>query len=250
MIIDAHAHCGRQDRFPPQDIADYLASVGSSGIEAAVMFAPVMEIYDRYDPCFLDTAEWRERREDANRYLLTAGTPGFRVFPFFFIWNDFAVEQICPEHKGIKWHRHEDEPVYEYDSLRCAAAIETIRERRMPVVLEEEFGNTLRFIHELATGVQVIIPHLGFLNGGYENLRRRGVWELPDVWADTALAPPGDIKDYIRRYGHERLMFGSDFPFGNPARELDRVLSLDLTGEQRAAVCGGNAAGLLSESNA
>ncbi len=249
MIIDAHAHCGRQDRYPPQDIADYLSCLGSSGIEAAVMFAPVMEIYDRHDPCFRDSPRWRRRREEANRYLLSAGVPGFKVFPFFFIWNDFAVEQICPAHKGIKWHRHEDEPAYEYDSPRCAAAIEHIRGRKMPVVLEEEFENTLYFIDELAGGVRVIIPHLGFLNGGYESLRRRDVWAMPNVYADTALAPAGDIRDYISRYGHDRIMFGSDFPFGNPAAELDKISRLNLTGEQRVAVCGQNAARLLSESN-
>jgi hypothetical protein len=38
----------------------------------------------------------------------------------------------------------------------------------MPVVLEEEFENTIRFINELAIGVNVIIPHLDLLNGGYK----------------------------------------------------------------------------------
>lgn len=248
-IIDAHAHCGRQDRFPPQDIGDYISTLGNSGITGAIMFPPVIEIYDRYDPTFSDDPQWRRRREQSNRYLLSAGKPGFTVYPFLFIWNDFAVEQICREHKGIKWHRHSDEPRYQYDSPRCAAAIEEIRKRNLPVCLEEEFENTIFFIQELASGVKVIIPHLGLLNGGYEMLRRKDIWSLPNVYADTALAASGEIKDYIARYGHDRIMFGSDFPFGDPVNEMNKILRLGLSKEQREAILGQNSARLIGESN-
>jgi uncharacterized protein len=248
-IIDAHAHCGREDRFPPQDLRDYISTLGNSGIKAAIMFPPVGEIYDRYDPAFKDTSQWRNRRRESNEYLLGIGGAGFTVYPFFFIWNDFAIDQITPAHKGIKWHRHFDEPRYEYDNPLCQEAIADIRKRGMPVCLEEEFGNTLKFIDELAPGVKVIIPHLGLLNGGYELFRSRDIWARPNVWADTALAASSEIRDYVSRYGHERIMFGSDFPFGDPASELRKVLRLNLTDEQNAAIVGGNAARLLSESN-
>jgi predicted TIM-barrel fold metal-dependent hydrolase len=119
----------------------------------------------------------------------------------------------------------------------------------MPVCLEEEFENTLYFINEIAPGVRVIIPHLGLLNGGYDMFRRRDIWAMPNIYADSALAQANEIKDYISRYGHERIMFGSDFPFGDPVIELDKVLRLNLTDEQRAAITCLNAARLLSESN-
>ena len=248
-IIDAHAHCGRFDLFPPQDLDEYIVCIGGTGIRGAVMFSPVMEIYDRYDRNFKDTEQWRRRRAESNRYLLTLSASGFEVYPYFFIWNDFAVEQLSGEHKGIKWHRHPDEPLYDYGDPRCAAAIEEIRRRNMPVCLEEEFENTLYFINELAQGVKVIVPHCGMLNGGYDLLRRHGVWEMPDVYVDTALAPTGDIRDYISRYGCERLMFGSDFPFGDPASELHKIRSLGLSGDQRDAVMGLNVLGLIEAGN-
>ena len=248
-IIDAHAHCGRLDVFPPQDLHDYISHIGGSGIGGAVMFSPVIEIYDRYDPHFRDTGEWRRTRAESNGYLLSVGTPGFEVYPYFFIWNDFAVEQLTAAHKGIKWHRHPGEPPYNYDDPKCAAAIEEIRRRNMPVCLEEEYENTLYFINELAPGVKVIIPHCGMLNGGYDLLRRRGIWEMPGIYADTALAPAGDISDYISRYGCERLLFGSDFPFGDPVSELHKILGLKLTGEQERAIIGLNITKLLDASN-
>ena len=248
-IIDAHAHCGRLDNFPPQDLLDYTSDLRGSGIEGAVMFSPVIEIYDRYDWHFRDSEAWKRRRAESNDYLLTARTPGFEVYPFFFIWNDFAVEQLTAAHKGIKWHRHPGEPVYHYDDPRCSAAIEEIRKRDMPVVLEEEFENTVYFIEELAPGVKVIIPHLGMLNGGYDLFRRRGIWEMSNIYADTALASVGEIKDYISRYGWERLMFGSDFPFGDPCSELSKILRLKLPVERQESIIGRNISRLLDESN-
>jgi hypothetical protein len=248
-IIDAHAHCGIQDTYPPQALEDYMAHAHGSGITAAVMFAPVMEIYDRYDFHFEDSPQWKSRRQRANLYLTELAHPRFEVFPFFFVWNDFAVEELSPEHKGIKWHRHGDEPVYHYEDPRCSAAIEEIRRRNMPVTLEEEFHFTMRFIHELAPGIRVIIPHCGLLNGGYEEFVRHKVWELPNIHTDTSLVPSSIVEDYIRRYGSERIMFGSDFPFGNPRSEARKIQALRQSEKEKEALLSGNVVRLLSDSN-
>jgi len=146
------------------------------------------------------------------------------------------VEQLTPRHCGIKWHRHYDEPVYHYDSPRCLKAIEEIRRRNLPVVLEEELENTVRFINDIAAGVRVIIPHMGFLNGGYRRIAELGIWEIPNVFTDTALASSSEIADYIRNYGYERIMFGSDFPFGDPRTELEKILELQVSREVKEAV--------------
>ena len=239
-IIDAHAHCGVTDRSFAQTYEDYAARVEGTPIGGVAFFSPVLEIYDRYDPIFGDSPAWQERRRQSNAYLLSLTSPELTVYPYFFIWNDFAVEQLTPAHRGIKWHRHADEPVYFYDDPKCKAALEEIRKRRMPVVLEEELANTLRFVRELAEGIRVIIPHLGGLNGGFQAIVEAGLWEMENVWADTAMASPGEISEYIRRYGHQRLMFGSDYPFGDPAAELQKVRSLGLETAVEAAVVGGN----------
>ncbi len=249
QIIDAHAHCGIQDRFPNQSFEGYLSHVRGSEIRGAAMFSPVMEIYDRYDMNFKDTPQWRQARRESNEYLLSIGNDKFQVFPYFFIWNDFAVEDLTPQHKGIKWHRHPDEPLYEYHNPRCKAAINEIRRRNMPIVFEEELHNTVRFIEELAVGARIIIPHLGGLNGGYSRIRAEGLWEKPNVYADTSLAGTSEILDYIERFGHERLMYGSDFPFGDPRSELRKVMRLPLDDEIKLDIAGGNVLTLLADSN-
>ncbi len=240
LVIDSHAHCGSIDRSMAQSFDDYRRQLAGTDIGGAALFSPVLEIYDRYDFNFADTAAWQARRRQSNASLLALKSADPVVFPYFFIWNDFAVEQLSDSHWGIKWHRHPGEPVYHYDDPRCRAALEEIRRRNLPVVLEEEFDNTLRFVRQLAEGITVIIPHLGMLNGGFEAIAEAGLWELENVWVDTALASAGEMREYISRYGHRRLMFGSDFPFGSPSAELSKVRSLGLDADVEAAVLGGN----------
>ena len=248
-IIDSHAHCGIIDRSMPQSFEDYRFHIQGSGIGAVVMFSPVMEIYNRYRPNFEDNDKWQQRRKISNEYLLTIGNSDLKVIPYFFIWNDFAVDQIKPQHKGIKWHRHPHEPVYHYDDPKCKKGIDEIKRRNMPVVLEEEFENTLYFINELAVGVKVIIPHLGLLNGGYHAFVEKGIWDNPNVYADTALASSRDIKDYIENFGHDRILFGSDFPFGDPNEELCKILDLSISVEKKEMILGLNLKRLLKHSN-
>ncbi len=207
------------------------------------------EIYDRHDFHFQDNSHWIQRRAKANRYLLNIGSTELQVIPYFFIWNDFAIDQITPQHKGIKWHRHPSEPVYNYDSKECRRAIDVITEKNMPIVLEEEFSNTIKFINDYAPDTRVIIPHLGGLNGGYNTIVRTGLWENSNVYTDTALASAYEIQHYIETYGHERIMFGSDFPFGDPAEELKKIVHLNLKKDVEKKVLSENLIQLLSYSN-
>ena len=248
-IIDAHVHCGVQDEFVRQAFTDYLEAIKKTGIQGAVMFPPVIEIYDRHNPDFKDSAYWRERRKRANQYVEGLESVSIQIIPYFFIWNDFALEQLSPRHKGIKWHRHSDEPVYHYNTPECSRAVEKIRSLNMPVVYEEELDNTLAFIREIACGVRVILPHLGGLNGGYYTVKRYGIWSNPFVYTDTALAGTAEIKDYIDNFGTERILFGSDFPFGDPESELAKIEELDLPLEKKNRILAGNLKALLADSN-
>jgi hypothetical protein len=239
-VIDSHVHCGVIDRASPQSFEDYAQQLIGTDIGGAAMFSPVLEIYDRYDFNFTDTPAWQRRRRESNAFLLSLKPADLTVFPYFFIWNDFAVEQLRAAHCGIKWHRHPGEPVYHYDSPRCRAALDEIRRRNLPVVLEEEFDNTLRFIRELADGITVIIPHLGLLNGGFQAIADAGLWGRQNVWADTALASRNEILEYLQCCGHRRLLFGSDYPFGSPSVELRKVRSLGLESKVETALLEGN----------
>lgn len=237
-VIDSHLHTG------VQNVSWHWESVRplllDAGIRGAGVIPPVEDVYDRYHRSFEDTPAWRACRRRAHRYLLGLTDPEVRTFPYFFVWNDFAWEDLGPEFVAVKWHRHPDEPEYHYHDPRCREFLDAVRARKIPILLEETLANTLMFLEKLAPDLPVIIPHLGALSGGYANLRRAGVWDLPQVWADTAVSEPGSLEDYLSRYGSTRLMFASDHPFGHPALELQKILDLNLPDPDLRAVLGGN----------
>ena len=239
QIIDSHLHCGCQNvSWVWEDLRPALMK---AGITEAGLIPPVEDIYDRYDPAFTDTPAWEACRRRAHRYLLELCDPDLTIHRYFFVWNDFAWEELRPEFVAVKWHRHDNEPRYRYDAPRCREFLAVVQDRGLPILLEETFHNTLFFLEKLVpAGVPVIIPHLGGLNGGYRVLERAGVWGLPQVYADTALASTPEMEDYLGRHGHTRLLFGSDYPFSSPGYELAKVLRLNLSKEQAQAVLGDN----------
>lgn len=239
LVLDSHSHCGYTVPF------DEISREWKEGaIDGGVVFSPVEEIYDRYDRFFSDAPEYQVSRSRVHRYLLELANHRY-IYPYFFVWNDFAP--IPDGFVGIKWHRHAGEPVYKYDSPRCEARIQEICSKKLPIVLEEEFSHTLQFLDRVAGKTIVIIPHMGGLNGGYGRLRDAGVFKQPNVWVDTALADRAEISDYASRYGTARLMFGSDYPFGSPRSEKRKVAGL-FAGEELAAVLSGNLMRLLGKS--
>ena len=70
---------------------------------------------------------------------------------------------------------------------------------------------------------------------GYELLLQKN---LPS-WQDN-----DKCINVFRRAGTERFLFGSDYPWGHPGMDLQRIMAMDLTNEEKKQICGGNAAGL------
>ena len=62
LVLDGHAHCGVT--VPFEEIA-YEWQTG--GIHGGVIFSPVEEIYDRYDPSFKDSQGYRHSRSRVHR---------------------------------------------------------------------------------------------------------------------------------------------------------------------------------------
>ncbi len=239
-VLDSHVHCGLTlsfDRIRP------LWEAG--GIEGGVLFSPVEEIYDRFDYSFVDSPYYAESRAKVHRYLESLRSDNHYIF--WFVWNDFKTPG--PDFSGIKWHRHSHEPDYLYGTKECEEVIEHICERRMPVILEEEFSRTLMMVKKFDGRTVTIIPHFGGLNGGYSRLKKAGLFDDPSVYVDTALAAPREIEDFAATYGVDRILFGSDYPFGDPVEECLKVKSI-FSDEERQKVLGENLVNLLEGSRA
>jgi hypothetical protein len=219
-------HCGIQNvNLPFETIKQYL---DSAGIQGACLFAPVEDIYDRYTYDFEDNSVWMTCRQRANNYLLDLQQTQENIFSYYFVWNDFRKDELKKGYKAIKWHRHEYEPVYHYDDPLCEAFLQEVYRQALPIVLEESFDNTRYFIRRVKGRTPIIIPHMGGLNGGFTALFRSGIWDDETIYADTALTSGREISAFLDKYGSDRLLFGSDFPFGTPGSELQEVIRLNL----------------------
>lgn len=233
-IIDAHVHLGNQPfkQYTAEQLETGLAKCDADG---AVIFAFPEDIYRCVDS--------DESRRQANDYVLAATQQNRQLYPFYFIWNGYAWPDDWRQWKGIKWHRHADERPYDYDDPRCEATLEVIRAHDLPVVLEEEFHNTVAFL-ERSPQLNVIIPHMGNLNGGYEAVE--AFYDNPHVFYDTAVAELRPIEKALEYVGVERVIFGSDVsgtsvPYFNfTCVELEKIMKLGLTDDELALVLAGN----------
>lgn len=161
--------------------------------------------------------------------------------PYFYIREDFSP--IPNEYRGGKWHwmRGVQDSSSNYGVLNdpnLAELIEQLRQADKPIVFEEELDFTERFV-AMAPELKLIIPHLGLLGGDPMDFLT-SFKDRPNVYFDTALADRSTILRFIKTVGPERVLFGSDIPFGNMRSELPKVTSLDIPHADKDLILSGN----------
>lgn len=82
-----------------------------------------------------------------------------------------------------------------------------------------------------------------------KNIRRKPSTYLNNFFYDTVTYDPIIIDVIARRVGVDRILFGSDYPFGD-ANPLDILDKCELDTTARASVAGGNGAALLARTKA
>jgi len=234
-IIDGHIHLGNDRETKFFDLDDLARDLDEASADGAVLFAFPEDMYR--------IADCPESRRKANRYVLNAHLPDKTLYPFYFMWNDYEVSEDLSQFAGIKWHRHFDEPRYDYDDPRCREVLRRITDLNLPVLIEEEFDNTCRFVCENPE-LTIIIPHMGRLNGGTERMTE--FFDRPQVYFDTSVAPAEDIQTVLEAVGAERVIFASDVsgtaePFFNFTKvERAKVESLGLSDHDAELVFAAN----------
>jgi len=116
------------------------------------------------------------------------------------------------------------------------ALMDKVKEMGIPVNFEEHFDITVQFV-DLYPEVNIIIPHMGGLNGGSQRILA-AVGHKPNVRFDISLA--GISEGLIREFGSGKFLCGSDYPYGSPSWSVDRVRKLNVTDEEKEAVFSGN----------
>jgi predicted TIM-barrel fold metal-dependent hydrolase len=103
-----------------------------------------------------------------------------------------------------------------------------------------------RFV-TMHTGVTAILAHLGGGLPFYAHMPEvRAAFDR--LYVDTAAAPwlydSAVLRVVVDLIGHERLLFGSDFPLRHPRRDVRWLRAAGLERDELAAVLGGNASAL------
>lgn len=247
MIVDAHVNLD-SERYPVERAMEVL---GAAHIDQAIVFA---------DPRARDL-------ERENRYVLEA-SQRYPVIPFYYVggnpWTDtrpdrLEVPDAIADYAGIRWHRWVGEGIdrqglldndeldwainlmesAEFEALTAAAA-----HYNLPVLFEESFAVTLEFALRYPS-LDIIIPHMGARSGGELNVVR-ALWDAPNVYFDTSLAPIDETT--LQRIGSERLFFGSGFPEGDPEAEIDKIDRLPVPEDVKEGMYGDNVLSLLTHS--
>lgn len=136
--------------------------------------------------------------------------------------------------KGIKMHP--DSQVFAIDDPRLLPVYEQIQ-GKLTVMLhmgdhryDYSHPARLRRVLELFPRLDVVAAHFGgysMYKTAYELLNDKNC--VFDVSSSIMFMPDGEAEKYIRAYGAERMLFGTDFPLWNPVEETQRFLQLKLT---------------------
>lgn len=237
--VDAHVHLGLDADGHRLDAAGLLADLERWGIARAVCFAP-----DDPGPDGLFAA--------ANGAVLEAARQaGGRIVPFCRVdplaaGAAGAVERAAAGGaRGLKLHpvaqrfRPEDE--------RVAAVVRDATARGWPVTIHAGYGarplaGPLGELLDAAPGARLVLAHAG---RGDARAVARELAGRPGVMLDTSLAALADLV----ALPPERLLFGSDRPYGEHGTGLMMVAraaeAAGWSDDQVAAVLGGNARELL-----
>ena len=97
----------------------------------------------------------------------------------------------------------------------------------------------------------MILAHMGGLS--MDRTGEDRLYHMPEnVYIDTAMSAEFQDKDEFERiagaFGPERVVFGSDFPYGSQKAAIRLIEETGFSPEEKAAILGGNARRILKDS--
>jgi hypothetical protein len=181
--------------------------------------------------------------ENINVRLLKEVNRIKKFIPYYYIPETMKP---IPKEKGFyggKWHwmRGIQDSSSNYEALKdpkLEEFIEASEKVDLPIVFEEELVFTEAFVRKTKS-LKIIIPHMGMLGGNPIDFLR-SFKSSENVCFDTALASPDTVMKFIKEIGHERILFGSDIPFGTMKWELEKVLSLPIGDDKKESILSKN----------
>ncbi len=248
-IIDIHTHIYPDDiaRKATDSVRDFygIGDGSMDGTEGMLLSRGKAAGIERY--VILPVAIRSDRVQHINDFILQRAKENRCFIPFGTVHaamdglTDEVERLLAAGVKGIKMHP--DSQRFAIDDERLFPLYETIR-GRIPVMLH--MGDLrynyshpvkLRKVLDMFPGLDAIAAHFGGY-AMYETAREQlqDTNCIMDISSSMMFMEPGVPEKYINIYGAERMAYGSDYPMFDPVGEVEHLMRLRLTDEQKEQI--------------
>jgi len=219
--IDLHAHIGNFGGWANvsctgdelvQSMLDYNVEKSAVYFTDNELVRKAVEKYpDRLIGCVWPNPHDEAAPEKVRTALTEWGFKGIKLHPLFqaFLPNDEAVHPIMEEARKAKV------PVL-------------IHTGHSPFSLPWSVGE----LAENFSDVKIVMLHMGDGHGLYIQAAINTAKRFDNIYLETSAMPMATkIKEAIDVVGRDRVMYGSDIPFGNPPVDIAKATALELSEE-------------------
>lgn len=246
VVIDGHTHfAGPRKGFQPNTVEEFTTIMDRNGIDAVVTCAPYSSIgKDRtYD--------------EANEFLAkSTEEAGGRIIPFMRVnphLQENALSSIKKGAKqgfrGIKFHPRNEAFAVNSEELAFPIA-ELAVKLGIPILIHTGEPDTYGYAQPTLVGdladsfpdLTLVVGHMG--KRLCEDAICVARW-FDNIILETSFRSHRDIARAVRRVGADRVVYGSDTPFGIPEVEMLKIRVADITAEEKRMVLGDNMARIL-----
>ncbi len=240
---------GRSDSANTQAIPSLVAEMDAMGVQHAVLLAVVPNLPFRNNP----TLQWMEaldQSEHKDRFVVFAG-----VYPKAATAVEQLREFVRLGARGVKLHPTMQQ--FYPDDRRYWPIYKFCQQARIPVFFHAgragiEPRKTRKYaVMDRYIGAVEAFPDVQFVFGHGGARDWESAWPIAashdNVWLEIEGQGTRELKIILDGMGHERLLFGSDWPFYPLSATVARVLlATEDNPEARRAIFGENAYRLLS----
>ena len=149
---------------------------------------------------------------------------------------------------GVKLHP--DIQAFKIDDYRMLKIYELCEENKLPILMHTgdsrfDYSNPNRLypILKIYTGLTVVGAHLGGWSVWDKAIRT--FQDLPNFYVDCSSCFPfidaDKVKDIIKHYGVEKVLFGTDYPMWSIEEEIEKIFSIGLDQKELSYILNMNA---------
>lgn len=256
-IIDMHMHC-----FPPQIALYALKSTVLRGKfigdGTVVGERHLMKEFGIDFSVMLSVATRPDTQADVNRFAMQVNSKDIIAFGSVHPFSQNAIEAVEKLYengiKGIKFHTSHQQ--FDIADDRCRSLYKRIGQLGMVTVIHG--GKSLRSpkhwawpsevskVIDCFQGTPFILAHMGGMN--IEKTEFDILKDMP-VFVDTAMVnkwmSTENFSEKVQEIGAERVLFGTDLPWGNICEEINFLEKASFSEEEKQQIFYSNAVKLL-----